>query len=349
MKYKKKIASGVLLLLIISILFAPAVDAGENAGEKVLLGGVPFGVSFRTGEVKIGGFSEIETEKGMLSPARDAGLCKDDIIKEVNGKSASSAYDVTAAVKGSEGNAVELLILRGQELSAVKVVPVLCSRTGEYLIGILIEDGSAGLGTVTYIEKESGGFGGLGHGIVDSKSGELCRIKKGIVSYVTVEGVTKGEAGKPGELRGEFHSEKLGVVNKNSDCGVFGFITEYPESYTPKEIEIGKKSKIRNGGASIFSTVDSGGVQEYSVEITCLDNSEEGNKNFLITVTDTKLIEKTGGIVRGMSGSPVVQDGMLIGAVTHVMVNDPTVGYGIFIENMMDNADLAENSASRSA
>ncbi len=151
----------------------------------------------------------------------------------------------------------------------------------------------------------------------------------------------KGKAGEPGELRGDFQAERLGVVNKNTDRGVFGYITELPEEFEKKQIELCERGEAKNGGASVFSTVDGGGVCEYSVEITLIEDSDEKNKNFFITVRDTSLIEKTGGIVRGMSGSPVVQDGKLVGAVTHVLVDDPTKGYGIFIENMMEAANFS--------
>jgi len=338
MKYINKVRSAVAVSLALLILLCPAASA-KGKKKTVILGGMPFGVSFQTGELKIGGFDEIETENGILSPAKDAGLMENDIIKMIDGKEVTCAHDVTVAVKGGNGASVRFGILRGKEELSVEVEPVLSKETGEWRLGIWLEDSTAGLGTVTYIEKDTGRFGGLGHGILKSDTGELCDFSKGVVSEVTVSGVIKGKEGEPGELKGDFHSEKLGVVNKNTQRGVFGYITVLPEGFEAREIELMPKGQVKNGGATILSTVDGEGVCEYSVEITCLEDSGEKNKNFLITVSDTSLIEKTGGIVRGMSGSPVVQDGKLVGAVTHVLVSDPCRGYGIFIDNMMDAAE----------
>ncbi len=337
MKYTEKIRRGAALLIFLGLIFAPGIKASDVTAEieTVLLGGMPFGVSFQTGELKISGFDDIETENGICSPAKSAGLRKNDIIKNVNGKAVSGALDVTTAVKESEGRAIEIEIKRGEETLTFTVSPALSRSSGDFRLGLWLEDGTAGLGTVTYIDKKTGAFGGLGHGILKSDTGELCDFSKGIVSEITVTGVEKGEAGTPGELRGDFHSEKVGVINKNTQRGVFGYITEYPESFWKREVEISGKKSVHSGGASIFSTVDDEGICEYAVEITCIEGGENESKNFLITVTDTALIGKTGGIVRGMSGSPVVQDGKLIGAVTHVLVDDPCRGYGIFIENMM--------------
>ena len=159
------------------------------------------------------------------------------------------------------------------------------------------------------------------------------------MSEVEITGVTRGEAGSPGELRGSFLAHRLGTVTRNTNKGVFGVLTDLPESFCAKEIEVALQGEIKDGGASILCTVNGESVCEYGVEIHCLDKSGDGAKNFIVTVKDTSLIEKTGGIVRGMSGSPVVQNGRLVGAVTHVLVDDPCRGYGIFIENMMETAN----------
>lgn len=341
MRYIKNVKRALAMLLLLALVLTPTAYAkGENEKKNtVLLGGMAFGVSFQTGELKIGGFDDVETENGVCSPGKDGGLLENDIIKKVDGKEVTSAVDVTAAVKNSGGAVLTFNILRDNKELSVAVTPVVSKETGDWRLGIWLEDSTAGLGTVTYIEEKTGRFGGLGHGIVKSDTGKLCDFMKGIVSEVTITGVNKGKAGTPGELRGDFLADRLGVVTKNSDRGVFGYITEFPEDFEAREIELCKKDEIKSGGASVFSTVDGGGVCEYSVEITLIEDSEEKNKNFFITVRDTSLIEKTGGIVRGMSGSPVVQNGKLIGAVTHVLVDDPTKGYGIFIENMMELAD----------
>ncbi|MBQ4067255.1 MAG: PDZ domain-containing protein [Clostridia bacterium] len=337
MKYKTNIKRGAAILLALIFLLSCSVSAKGSVAlpKTVLLGGMPFGVSLQTGELRVGGFDDVETESGICSPARDAGLMENDIIKKVNGKDIKSALDVTLEVKSSNGAAVSFELERGEEKLSLSVTPMLSTKTGELRIGLWLEDGTSGLGTVTFIKEDSGAFGGLGHGIVKTEGGELCGFKKAVVSAVTVTGVQKGKSGAPGELKGEFHPEHLGAVTKNTNSGVFGYMTSYPKGFEKREIGIAERDSIRNGGATIFSTVDGEGVCEYAVEITLLDEGKDENKNFLITVTDTSLVEKTGGIVRGMSGSPVVQDGKLIGAVTHVLVSDPCRGYGIFIDNML--------------
>lgn len=339
MNYKNKIRSALVVILVLSATLTTAVwsaDASDNyKNKRVILGGMPFGVSFTKGELRIKGFDDIETESGLCSPAREAGMLEDDIILKVNGKIPQSAVDVTVAVKESGGKELSFSLRRGEDELALAVCPVLSKETGEWRLGIWLDDTTAGLGTVTYVEPKTGEFGGLGHGITEGPSGDLARLGRGIVSEVNITGVTKGTVGEPGELRGDFLPEKLGVVVENKNEGVFGVLTKVPDKYPKKEIETVSHSEVRNGGASILCTVDGEGICEYGVEITCLDESSGGTKNFLITVTDTSLIEKTGGIVRGMSGSPVVQNGKLVGAVTHVLVNDPCRGYGIFIENMI--------------
>lgn len=335
MKTKRNIQRGISLLIILSFLLAPCVGAKSVENKRtVIVGGMPFGVSFKTGEIKIGGFDDIETEGGTVSPARDAGLQVNDVIKEVCGRPVTCALDVTAAIKDNGQKSIDMVVRRGEQEICVTVTPAV-ERDGKARIGLWLEDGTCGLGTVTYIEKGTGRFGGLGHGIVKGDSGRLCDISKGTVSRVTVFGVNRGEAGKPGELKGDFHSEKLGVITKNTQKGVFGYFTEPIDSIGGREIELAGADEIRDGGAVILCTVDEGGVCEYGVEITRLSDEKNSGRDFVITVTDTSLIGKTGGIVRGMSGSPVIQNGKLIGAVTHVLVGDPCRGYGIFIDNMM--------------
>jgi len=340
MNTKNIFSRAASLFIIISLLLSSAVGVGAAKADDALfvtLGGMPFGVTFLTGEIKIGGFDDIETEAGLRCPAREAGLCERDVICAVNGKSVKSASDVTDAVKGAEGKALTFTVKRKGSEMTVSVTPARARETGELRVGIFLEEGAAGLGTVTYI-KETGEFGGLGHGIVNSETGKIADIKRGVVSRVAVSGVKKGVSGEPGELRGDFLEEKLGVVTKNTDCGVFGVLCDYPGKGEDRTVDIAPADSVKDGGASVFCTVDGGGICEYAIQITRIEENEKDCKNFLITVTDKALIEKTGGIVRGMSGSPIVQNGKLIGAVTHVLVDDPCRGYGIYIEKMMEAA-----------
>ena len=335
----KKALSAIALILCCVFLCPVTVGAQASPNEEktVILGGMPFGVCFTVGEIRVKGFDEVETEEGVCSPAKEAGMLCEDVIIKIDDTKTQSALDVTSLVRSSEGRKMTFFVKRNGKEISFDVTPVKSKESGEFCLGIWIDDCAQGLGTVTFIEDKTKAFGGLGHGITDSKTGKLCDFGRGIVSQVTVCGVTKGEAGDPGELRGDSQSVKLGVVTKNTSKGVFGFLTSLPVGWQKKEIAIAKKEDLKCGGASVFCTVDEGGTKEYGIEITGLCGDSEDNRNFLIKVSDTSLIEKTGGIVRGMSGSPIVQNGKLIGAITHVLVDDPTRGYGIFIENMMSD------------
>ena len=208
---------------------------------------------------------------------------------------------------------------------------------GSYRLGITVRDGTAGIGTVTFIDPATGAFGGLGHGICDAESGEVIPMRDGAVTEVTLGGVKRGEVGKPGELHGVLRSRTTGVLYTNSDCGVFGHFDTLP---TGKEaLPIATRDEVKAGAATILSTVHGGEPCSYEVTIGDIDYQSDGTKSFTVKVTDPALIAMTGGIVRGMSGSPIIQNGKLVGAVTHVMVADPTEGYGIFIENMLNAAN----------
>jgi stage IV sporulation protein B len=198
-----------------------------------------------------------------------------------------------------------------------------------------VRDSIAGIGTITYIEPESGEFAGLGHGICDTATGALLPISRGVVVHAEIRGIRKGAPGSPGELRGQFSSGRIGVLNMNAAQGVFGVLTELPVNVCEETaVPIAMKEEILDGEATLLCTVDENGAKEYSVTIRKIKNGS-GDKNMEITVTDPELLEKTGGIVQGMSGSPLLQNGRLIGAVTHVLINNPAKGYGIYIENML--------------
>ena len=220
----------------------------------------------------------------------------------------------------------------GKEIS-VKITPK--EVDGEYRLGIVLKDGAAGIGTITYIDPETGAFGGLGHGICDTDTGEVINFTEGVVTGVILSGVKKGEEGKPGELSGLLTDKVKGELYANTECGVFGRLDTVPESLAASAVEVAHRDEVHAGEATILSTVKVGSVKEYKIEISDINKNSTGTKSFRIKVTDPALIAITGGVVRGMSGSPIIQDGKLVGAVTHVMVANPTEGYGIFIENML--------------
>ena len=308
---------------------------------SVYAGGMPFGVKFFTEGITVVGFSDVSCGGREGNPARDAGIRQKDVITHVNGRALADAQSLTEAVDASGGQPLRFTCRRGGETIDVTVTPML-SAEGDYKTGILVRDSGAGIGTVSFILPESNYFAGLGHGICDTDTGALVPICRGTVTDVTISGITKGQSGAPGELRGFFTAGKTGTLLGNTECGVYGVLSKLPDDLPQKTIPIALKDELREGEAHILTTLDDGGICRYSVEISAINRNAEGGKCFTVTVTDQALLEKTGGIVQGMSGSPIIQNGKLVGAVTHVLVSDPAQGYGIFVENMLSSmGDLA--------
>ena len=311
-------------------LFFGKSEEGEK-GTRLIPGGEVFGVKIKQKHVSV-----IESKKITL-------LKRGDIILSVDGKEVNSVREVADLIKSCGGNSLTIRAIHGGEEIKIEVRPTL--EDGEYRLGLSLRDGALGIGTVTFVDPETGIFGGLGHGICDGDTGEIISMETGEVSGVILGGVHRGECGRPGELTGILTEEELGDISKNSECGVFGILDkEDIKQDTP--LQIGTKSELHEGEATIISTVKNGKRAEYKIEIFDIDRASTGSKSFRIKVTDPTLKAITGGIVRGMSGSPIIQDGKLVGAVTHVMVADPTEGYGIFIENMLSAAEMPMAKAS---
>ena len=258
-------------------------------------------------------------------------LVMGDRIISIDGKQVSTAEEVDEAVAKSGGKSIEIEIIRADERMCIRMMPKLVD--GEYKLGVSLRSRTAGIGTVTFIDPETLAFGGLGHGV--GADGGYVSIKSGSVNDVVLGGCKRGEPGKAGELSGILKKTSHGCILSNNECGVFGVLDELPD-YASKAIPIAFKSEVKEGAAEIISTVKGAKRQTFKIEIYDIDQSSTGSKSFKIKVTDPTLISMTGGIVRGMSGSPIIQDGKLVGAVTHVMVANPTEGYGIFIENMLN-------------
>lgn len=301
----------------------------EKKTEPVMLlpGGSVFGVKIKQKYVTV-------TDSPGV-PALKSG----DIILSVGGESVRTAKDVKRIVERSAGNSLTIRAMHQGSEVAVEIRPSF--EDGEYKIGLSLRDGAAGLGTVTFIDPKTGLFGGLGHGICDADSGEIISMDSGEVCGVILGGIHKGESGKPGELCGILTDKDMGDLSVNCECGVFGIMTDLPDS-TLGALPIGRRDEVTEGEATIISTLKNGRTAEYKIEIYDIDRDSDGSKSFRIRVTDETLKALTGGIVRGMSGSPIIQNGKLIGAVTHVLVADPTEGYGIFIENMLNYANISE-------
>lgn len=345
MKIKNAIRRAVpALIMSVVLLVGMALGASAAPRERMLIpGGVPFGVRLYCEGIMVVGISDVSVGGSPCCPAKDAGVHVRDMIVRVNGKKVTTSEELVSVIGGSGGAPIELTLKRGSGEVTLSIVPVMADDSSEYKTGLWIRDSTAGIGTVTFVDPETGAFAGLGHGICDPDTGELVKAGRGIVVNVSISGVAKGQAGVPGELKGYFSSGKIGTLIRNSERGAFGVLTEYPEglSEEAEAIPAADSKEIKEGEAELICTADGGGIGRYKVRISGIDHSGRAVKNFVVTVTDPDLISKTGGIVQGMSGSPIIQNGKLIGALTHVLVNDPERGYGIFIENMLSAQDAA--------
>lgn len=316
------------------------LEAEELEGLTLTPGGMPFGVRFLTDGVTVVGFCDFEAGGKKVNPAAAAGLKLRDTILRVNGEPLTGASALTEKIEHCGGRELILLCRRGTSELELRLKPVWCEAEQRYKTGIWVRDSGAGIGTVTFIIPETGAFAGLGHGICDADSGELIAMRRGTVSDVTISSVVRGAVGAPGELKGYFNPGKTGALLGNSACGVWGVFSDPPES-TADALPVGLRGELEEGSAEIFCTLDSNRIGRYRVEISNIDRTATGSKCFSVKITDPALIAASGGIVQGMSGSPIVQNGKLVGAVTHVLINDPTAGYGIFLENMLLSMPLA--------
>ncbi len=313
-----------------------ALSTEELHALRLSPGGMPFGVKFLTEGVSIVGFCDVEADGKAVNPAGVAGLRERDVILAINGKPITGASHLTEAIEGCGGKPLRLTCKRAGREFQVSLLPVYSKEEARYKTGIWVRDNGAGIGTVTFIMPESGMFAGLGHGICDADTGEPIAMRRGTVSDVTISSVIRGTAGKPGELKGYFNAGKTGSLVGNTPCGVWGVFSELPAG-TGEAMELGLRDEIQEGDAYILSTLANNKICRYDVKISNINREAKASKCFTVTVTDPDLLAASGGIVQGMSGSPIIQNGKIVGAVTHVLINDPTTGYGIFIENMLVN------------
>ena len=296
-------------------------------------GGMPFGVKIMSRGLTVVGFSSTQGENASV--AFKAGLRIGDLITEVNGSKVNSIDEFSALVASENGESITVTVERGTEKLNFSFKPVYSNEDQSYKTGIFVKDSTSGIGTITFINPVTGAFGGLGHGICDSTSGRLVSLSKGIVMSASINGVIKGQVGTAGELRGMFNAKKIGSLQRNSSSGVFGTITLNNVNPPEGKLHLCPKEELKEGEAYIWCTLDERGPQKYAVSISDVDLTSSSVKNFRVKVTDPRLLVKTGGIVQGMSGSPIIQNGRIVGAITHVLINNPTEGYGIFIENMI--------------
>ena len=303
--------------------------------------GTPIGIYLRSNGVMVIGTGEIVSSAGQVVEPALGTLKTGDYIETVNGQELEDKSDLIAAVNASGGDVIHMDVRRNGEMIAVDMNPVQ-AEDGSYKLGAWVRDDTQGIGTVTYVDM-NGSFGALGHGISDSDTGRLVDAKGGELYRTEILGIEKGMPGNPGVMSGMIYygpGTKMGEVSSNTEEGIFGTVNaRFMETAGAEAIPIGFRQDVKKGNAVIRSSV-SGEVKDYAIEIQKVDHAAiQKNKGMTIKVVDEELLELTGGIVQGMSGSPVIQNGRIVGAVTHVLVNDPTRGYGIFIENMLEAAE----------
>lgn len=329
----KKLTMGTTLAAAL-LLVLPARAHALEAAELVPVGEA-VGIELTTDGVMVVGLSEVETAEGPVHPAADAGLKAGDVIKRLGDRDTACAADFLAAIGALRGETVRVTALRSGREVAFDVTPAK-NTEGSYQLGLWLRDGVSGIGTVTFYDPGSGTFGALGHGINDIDTGTLLPFDGGSITGASVVDVIRGNPGTPGELCGRFDREEiLGALEKNTDSGIFGRISA---DIGGAPLPVAAEDEVTLGPATILSNVSGDQVEEFSVEISRIYREAGDNRFLLLTVTDEALIERTGGIVQGMSGSPILQNGKLVGAVTHVLISDPTRGYGISIQDMLKAA-----------
>lgn len=260
------------------------------------------------------------------------------MIVKIDNKAITCTADLIEEVNNSFGHNLEISYIREGNIYNTNIIPTQ-TDSNEYKLGLWVRDAAAGVGTVTFYEPETGMFAALGHGILDVDTEKIINISSGEVVTSNIISITKGQKGKPGEIRGSIENGKtIGTVYNNTEFGIFGKLnnTSMNMINNAKELQILPRTEVETGKAKIICTIENNKQEEYDIEIEKIyKNNNEDNKSMIIKVTDERLIEKTGGIIQGMSGSPIIQNGKFVGAVTHVMVNDPTVGYGVFADMMI--------------
>lgn len=313
--------------------------------RKVIPLGRAVGIKLFSDGVLVVGLSSVETECGIQSPGRDCGLKTGDIITHVDGDEVDTIEQIQERVASRAGEPLVIQAMRGEKQVQLTASAVENSQ-GVYQLGVWLRDSMAGIGTMTFYDPDSGVFAALGHGINDVDTALLMPLESGGIMKAAVSDVKKGLSGQPGELHGQFDlTQDLGTLYANTEQGVFGTLTaaELADGLTP--VEVATRDQVKEGEATILSNIRGEQVEEFTIQITHLSTDGDGTRNMMIQVTDPRLLEATGGIVQGMSGSPILQDGRLVGAVTHVLVNDPTRGYGILAENMCRAAEQGTEQA----
>ncbi|MDD9149310.1 SpoIVB peptidase [Sporolactobacillus sp. CQH2019] len=327
---------------------SPRTDARIRPDLLLVPGGESIGVKLNTRGVLVVGYHLVDSAEGQASPGESAGIHIGDVITKINGKQMVSIRDIRQVITDSRGGTpVRLTVLRQQTLLDKKLVPVRDRNNLHYQLGLYIRDSASGIGTMTFYDPKTSSYGALGHVISDRDTGQPIRIREGSIVRSTVQAIERGSEGKPGEKIAYFPDNALsiGSVDKNTPFGIYGHLQGNYGARSAgerKAIPIALADQVREGPAQILTVLDGNKVQAFDIKIlNSVPQKYPATKGLVIKITDPRLLKATGGIIQGMSGSPIIQDGKLVGAVTHVFVSDPTSGYGVHIEWMLQEAGLA--------
>ena len=328
-----------ITLSLFNLLNIKDINITTIEKTRVIPLGNTIGLKLYSSGVLVIGMTEIEG----CRPYENSGIEEGDLITYINNKQVTTTDELVECVNNSQGKIINIKYVRdGQEY--VTTIEPMVTADNEYKLGLWVRDGAAGIGTATYYEPSTGKFAALGHGIIDSDTEELISIEHGEVVTTNVVDIEKGEEGKPGQIKGTVtNGQTIGEVYTNTEFGIYGKITSKNKLNITEEnsLEVATRDEIKEGPAKIILTLENGIRKEYSIEITKIyKNNNSDNKSMLIKVTDENLLNLTGGIIQGMSGAPIVQNGKFCGAVTHVFINNPTEGYGVFADLMIKTANL---------
>ena len=309
-----------------------AAAAAQDTSRQVIPLGSAFGIKLFTDGVIVASLSDIYTEEGVCCPAAEAGILPGDYLLQADGQDIPDNGALARYIGSSQGEAISFQVRREDQVFSVEVTPVY--GEGSFKTGMWVRDSAAGIGTLTFYDPATGVFAGLGHGICDMDTNGVMALRSGEPAPITLSGIVKGQADSPGQLRGYFSSEEsLGTLLANRETGVYGTLHQAPAG---EAVETLTREEVATGPVQLLVSLDETGPQLYEAEIQEIINRDKTTKNLVVQVTDPRLLERTGGIVQGMSGAPILQNGKLAGAITHVFTEDPTLGYGIFISNMLE-------------
>lgn len=332
------VKQSALRFKLFGLITIKEVGVNVTPNKQVYVGGIPLGFALQTKGVIVIGENSVLTEQGDVITQKSEKLLPGDIITSINNTPITSVNVIVEELEKCNGNQVKLQALRKDKNITVRLKPALDLESQTYKLGLWVRDDASGIGTLTYVDRQSKAFGALGHPITDYETGAVVPVLDGKIYNCTVVGINKGVKGKPGELRCLFMQGKnaKGTVSKNTTSGVFGKVEELSGVVDENLIvQVGGRLSVKAGPAKIISSV-SGVREEYDIEIIkAVHQSKISDKSIIFRVKDKRLLSLTGGILQGMSGSPIVQDGVLVGAVTHVFLNDPTKGYGIYLDWML--------------